>query len=29
VTESRVSQIHGAAIYRLNRRFARTNGGLH
>jgi RNA polymerase sigma factor for flagellar operon FliA len=27
VTESRVSQIHGAAIYRLNRRFARTNGG--
>jgi len=27
VTESRVSQIHSAAIYRLNRRFAQRNGG--
>jgi RNA polymerase sigma factor for flagellar operon FliA len=27
VTESRVSQVHSAAIYRLNRRFAQRNGG--
>lgn len=27
VTESRVSQIHSGAIYRLNRRFAQRNGG--